>query len=298
MYANLLILLPLFIGYLIPVKNKERLSSINRVLMWMIYIILFLMGIGLAQLDNLLENLKRVGEYTLVFLSLILLFNVIGLSWLNRYLTWPSLQQKTQSVSRLKMLFSSADLIIAIILGFTIGLTRLSFFKYSGDATELTLLVLLLLVGIQLRNSGLSLRHVLVNRNGILVSLMVVVSSLSAGAVAALVMGIPVNAGVSLASGFGWYSLSGSVLTKSLGPVLGTTAFFNDLGRELISLMLLPILLRRNMAVALGLTGATSMDFALPIIQKSGGMIIIPAAIVHVFILSLFAPILMAFFTG
>ncbi|MFH4827159.1 LysO family transporter, partial [Klebsiella pneumoniae] len=42
----------------------------------------------------------------------------------------------------------------------------------------------------------------------------------------------------------------------------------------------------------------TSMDFTLPVLQRSGGVEIVPAAIVHGFLLSLLVPILIAFFTA
>lgn len=51
--------------------------------------------------------------------------------------------------------------------------------------------------------------------------------------------------------------------------------------------MLIPGLVRRSRSTALGLCGATSMDFTLPVLQRSGGVEIVPAAIVHGFILSL-----------
>jgi uncharacterized membrane protein YbjE (DUF340 family) len=57
-----------------------------------------------------------------------------------------------------------------------------------------------------------------------------------------------------------------------------------------------PGLVRRSRSTALGLCGATSMDFTLPVLQRSGGVEIVPAAIVHGFLLSLLVPILIAFF--
>jgi uncharacterized membrane protein YbjE (DUF340 family) len=60
--------------------------------------------------------------------------------------------------------------------------------------------------------------------------------------------------------------------------------------------MLIPGLVRRSRSTALGLCGATSMDFTLPVLQRSGGVEIVPAAIVHGFLLSLLVPILMALF--
>lgn len=73
---------------------------------------------------------------------------------------------------------------------------------------------------------------------------------------------------------------------------------FNDLARELLAIMLIPGLIRRSRSTALGLCGATSMDFTLPVLQRSGGVEIVPAAIVHGFILSLLVPLLMAFFSA
>ncbi len=41
------------------------------------------------------------------------------------------------------------------------------------------------------------------------------------------------------------------------------------------------------------------MDFTLPVLQRSGGLDMVPAAIVHGFIpLSLLVPVLMAFFSA
>ncbi len=114
----------------------------------------------------------------------------------------------------------------------------------------------------------------------------------------AFILDLPLKTSPAMASGFGWYSLSGILLTESFGPVIGSAAFFNDLARELIAIMLIPGSVRRSRSTALGLCGATSMDFTLPVLQRSGGLEMVPAAIVHGFILSLLVPILMAFFSA
>ncbi len=168
---------------------------------------------------------------------------------------------------------------------------------FSNHASEIALIVLLLLVGIQLRNNGMSLKQILLNRRGTIIAIVIAVSALTGGAIAALILGLPVKTGLALASGYGWYSLSGILLSDAYGPVIGSAAFFNDLARELAAIMLIPVLINRYRSSALGLSGATSMDFTLPILQRCGGVSIVPAAIVHGFILSLLAPLLIAFFT-
>jgi hypothetical protein len=40
------------------------------------------------------------------------------------------------------------------------------------------------------------------------------------------------------------------------------------------------------------------MDFTLPVLQRSGGVEIVPAAIVHGFVLSLLVPVLIALFSA
>ena len=158
--------------------------------------------------------------------------------------------------------------------------------------------VLLFLIGIQLRNNGMTLKQIVLNRRGMIIAVMVVASSMVAGVINAFILDLPLKTGLAMASGFGWYSLSGILLTESFGPVIGSAAFFNDLARELIAIMLIPGLVRRSRSTALGLCGATSMDFTLPVLQRSGGLEMVPAAIVHGFILSLLVPILMAFFSA
>lgn len=51
-----IILLPLVVGYLVPLRQPSALKLINRMLSWIVYVILFFMGISLAFLDNLASN--------------------------------------------------------------------------------------------------------------------------------------------------------------------------------------------------------------------------------------------------
>ena len=49
MFSGLLIiLLPLIAGYLIPLRHESALKLINRFLSWIVYVILFFMGISPA----------------------------------------------------------------------------------------------------------------------------------------------------------------------------------------------------------------------------------------------------------
>lgn len=299
MFSGLLIiLLPLVIGYLIPLNQPSALKLITRLLSWIVYVILFFMGISLAFLDNLASNLLTILHYAAVSVVIILLCNIAALMWLEQKMPWQNHHRQEKLPSRLAMALESLQLCGVVLIGFLIGLSGLSFLQHATEASEYTLIFLLFLIGIQLRNNGMTLRQIVLNRRGMIVAVVVMVSSLLGGVINAFILDLPLKTGLAMASGFGWYSLSGILLTESYGPVIGSAAFFNDLARELLAIMLIPGMVRRSRSTALGLCGATSMDFTLPVLQRSGGVEIVPAAIVHGFILSLLVPILMAFFSA
>ena len=53
MFSGLLIILvPLIVGYLIPLRQQAALKVINQLLSWMVYLILFFMGISLASITS------------------------------------------------------------------------------------------------------------------------------------------------------------------------------------------------------------------------------------------------------
>ena len=299
MYSGLLIiLLPLAFGWLLPLRQPALLRLVNRLLGWMVYFILFVMGISLAFLDNLSRNLLSVFHIALVCALAILLCNLLALRLLERALPWQHRHRQEALPSRLRMALDSLTLCGVVVAGFLAGLTQLPFLRHATAASEYALILLLFLVGLQLRGSGMTLRQILFNRRGMLVSAIVLLSALLGGALAAALLGLPLKTGLALASGFGWYSLSGILMTEAFGPVIGSAAFFNDLLRELLAIMLIPALIARHRSSALGLCGATAMDFTLPVLQRAGGSEIVPAAIVHGFIMSLLAPLLIAFFAA
>lgn len=299
MYSGLIfILLPLIVGWLLPLRQLTLLRLVNKLLSGMVYVILFFMGISLAFLDNLSSNLLTIFYTAAVSVVCILGCNLLALRLLEKRLPWQHHHRQEKLPSRLHMALESLKLCVVVILGFLLGLLQWPLLHHASLASEYALYFLLFLVGLQLRGSGMTLRQILLNRRGLLVACVVLLSALAGGLLTALILGLPLKNGLALASGFGWYSLSGILMTEAWGPVIGSAAFFNDLLRELIAIMLVPVLIARHRSCALGLCGATSMDFTLPVLQRAGGSEIVPAAIVHGFIMSLLAPLLIAFFSA
>ncbi|UTV26781.1 lysine exporter LysO family protein [Photobacterium atrarenae] len=296
MFSGMLyIFLPLVIGYLIPVKKDSVIEFINTQTSRLVLVILGLMGLSLAGLDNLGQNLSQILTYTTVFFLTISGCNLLALPVIDKL--WSI--ETSQDHHRLpfgKMILESVKLVFVVAGGLLVGLLSGIELGWVDQASEIILLLLLFLIGIQLRNSGMTLRQILLNKKGMTIALVIVLTSLPGGVIAAAILGIPVTHGLAMASGFGWYSLAGILMGDGLGPIFGGAAFLNELLRELVALTLIPIMISRYPSTAIGYAGATAMDFTLPVIQNSGGIRCVPIAIVSGFILSLLVPFLMLFF--
>ncbi|QOR40961.1 lysine exporter LysO family protein [Billgrantia diversa] len=300
----LIVLLPLVLGYLVPVRHSGAMAGINHGVNASVYVILLLMGIGLAGLDELGRELSRMGVQALKLFAVISACNLLALWWLSRRLSLrmgPSPVVANAPTTKLAALLGSLSLVAVVAGGVLLGLALAWLggdvvFRHAEQWAEWVLYLLLALIGCQLRNSGMPLRQILLNRHGLAIATVLAVSSLIGGLLAAPLLTLRWNEGLALASGFGWYSLSAILIGDQLGPLFGGVAFFNDLTRELLAFILIPLTIYRHAPLAIGYGGATSMDFTLPVIQQHGGVACVPIAVVSGFILSLLSPPLILFF--
>ncbi|MFA9487685.1 MULTISPECIES: lysine exporter LysO family protein [unclassified Mannheimia] len=297
LYGLAIVLIPLFLGYLIRVKNHRYMAIVNKVVNICLYLILLVMGISLGQIDNILTELPQIGGMAFSLLAILLLANIVGLIIYDKLQPMKrELVSQDELPSRLHLLLDSLKLIGVTLLGGIIGYFTKGTVDFPLHSSTYILEVMIFGVGIQLRNSGIPLREVFFNKRGIYTSLVMVASSLVGGVIASFVLDLSLAKGLTLASAFGWYSLSSVLVNDAWGPIYGSIAFFNDISREILCLFLIPIFMKRFPSTAVGLGGATSLDCMLPIIQKSGGIQIVPLAISFGFIVNLAAPLLMAIF--
>ncbi|HYX05577.1 MAG TPA: lysine exporter LysO family protein [Bacteroidales bacterium] len=77
---------------------------------------------------------------------------------------------------------------------------------------------------------------------------------------------------LAVGAGFGYYSLSSILLTQTAGKTLGVIALISNILREILTLILAPVMVRYFGAFApMASAGATSMDTTLPVIVKFAG---------------------------
>ncbi|MCC4773961.1 lysine exporter LysO family protein [Vibrio cyclitrophicus] len=288
---------PLVVGYLFSISNIQTLEFINRSTSRLIYVILALMGLSLAALDNLGSNLQTILLYTVTFFVCLGACNLMALPAIDKLLPLQTDSSK-KKLPLSSMAMESAKLILVVGSGLIAGLVLPIGLDWVDTASEWILFVLLFFIGIQLRNSGLTLRQILLNKHGMVIAVTIVITSLVGGVIAAFLLDIPLFKALAMSSGFGWYSLAGILMGDAFGPVYGGASFMLELLRELVALVLIPVLIRSYPCTSIGYAGATAMDFTLPVIQTTGGVRCVPIAIVSGFILSLLVPILMLFFVS
>ncbi len=104
---------------------------------------------------------------------------------------------------------------------------------------------------------------------------------------------------MAVGSGFGYYSLSSIFITEYKGAVMGTIALLSNIIRELITLLLTPLLVKYFGKLApISAGGATTMDTTLPIITKFSGKEFVIVSIYHGFVVDLSVPFLVMLFSS
>lgn len=98
---------------------------------------------------------------------------------------------------------------------------------------------------------------------------------------------------MALSSGFAYYSLSSIFITEYRGAELGTIALMTNIIREMITLLLSPLLARVFGPLApITSGGATTMDTTLPIITHTVGERYVPLSLYHGFVVDFSVPFL------
>ncbi|EGQ9133715.1 MULTISPECIES: lysine exporter LysO family protein [Vibrio] len=298
MFSGMLfIFAPLVVGYLIPISRSSLLEKINQSTSYLIYVILSLMGLSLAALDNLSSNLQSIILYASTFFLCLSACNLLALPIIDKIIPLQT-NQNQKKLPLSSMALESVKLIVVVGGGLVVGLLLPIDLSWVDTASEWILFLLLFFIGIQLRNSGLTLRQILLNKQGMAIAAVVIATCMLGGVLAALLLDLPLYQALAMASGFGWYSLAGILMGDAFGPVFGGASFLIELMRELVALVAIPLFIRSYPCTAIGYAGATAMDFTLPVIQTTGGVRCVPVAIVSGFILSLLVPVMMLFFVS
>lgn len=288
------ILMPLFLGFYMPLKKKIQ-DKIDFIINQLVYIILFFIGVQLSQM-GIYEKISALFTNTFLLFTCIILGNLCSLFILDYKLPWKL--EKTSKINKNKInllhyLQQPFLLILGTVSGYSIPLVA----KIPQSINHYLLMLLLFFIGISLKQAQISLKQAFLNRRGILIAIFSFIGAYVGGIIFALLKNISIFQGLALASGFGWYSLSGVLISQTIDPFWGSIALLNDLLRELFALSFIPLLMKRFPHSAVSSGGATAIDFTLPILQQTAGPHILPVAISYGLIMNLFPPLFMIGFS-
>ncbi|MGQ9472973.1 MAG: lysine exporter LysO family protein [Candidatus Caldatribacteriaceae bacterium] len=191
-------------------------------------------------------------------------------------------------------------IIFSLVVGILCGYGKViptSLLLHLHSVIEVALFILVFGVGMELALNRRALIEVKSWKwRVVFLPLSGMIGSYAASFCVALFFKSPWTESLVVASGFGWYSLSGALVTHLVGPNLGTITFFANLFRELLTFLSAGLVFRYFgdwATVALG--GATAMDTTLgPMVKVSDGRLS-ALALLSGLIHSLFVPALLTF---
>lgn len=190
----------------------------------------------------------------------------------------------------------------ALVLGALVGhfILPSGIVSNLGNISSFALNLLIFFVGIDMgRNRDIFKNLRYMGFRILLVPVSTVIGSLIGGAVSALIFGMPLNIGLAISAGFGWYSLCGVMLSSLAGIEVGTISFLANVFRELIALLIIPVVAKRlNHITAIAPAGATSMDTTLPIISSSTDREVAAIAFINGAILTAVVPVIIPMLVG
>lgn len=191
------------------------------------------------------------------------------------------------------------SIILSIIAGILAGMWIIpdAFAPNMDLMTTIALNILIFFVGIDI---GMN-KHIFkdLKKHGYIlaiVPLSIIAGSLIGGYFAGLFFNYSYNLSLAISAGFGWYSLSGILLTKLHSAEVGAISFLTNVFREIIAVLTIPLISKYlNDYTTIAPAGATSMDTTLPLISRYTNPEIVIVSFFNGAVLSALVPILVPF---
>lgn len=191
-----------------------------------------------------------------------------------------------------------------IVLAFAAGLIAArchaeplaAFAPHADEITTAALWLFMLLAGLAI-GADKRLPHILRDTSPAVIFLPVATAAGTFLGCALLWPFIPLRESLAVGAGFGYYSLSSIFIGQYIGPEAGAVALLANILRELLAIILMPLLVARfGPMPAIAAAGSPSIDTALPAIARYAGPAWIVPAIAHGIALDLSVPFFVTLF--
>ena len=193
---------------------------------------------------------------------------------------------------------SSIVIITFFLLGVAAGLFIPELYTVADGWDMYVLMVLMFLVGVSIgSDKNLSSAIKVMDKRLLLLPFCTIIGTLITAYLVSFCLPWNKSEVLAVGSGFAYYSLSSVFITQFKGAELGTVALLANISREILTLLLAPLLvLWFGKLAPISAGGATTMDTTLPIITQTSGKEYVILAIYHGFIVDLSVPFLVSLF--
>lgn len=285
--AIFIILILLISGYLFGKFLPKKVINIGlKSLSFIVLLLLFLMGMEFGEVFTDKSAGYDIVKNAAIFSMLIFMCTALLL-----FQKSTKISEKIVNGNFWQPIWGCIKAISCFILGVVAYASGLISAETSPISSSAILYLLIFLVGMDLVHFKL----VGLNSKMWMLPCLTLVGSILASLLFSSMSNYSVQESLVLASGFGWFSLSGPMINQLVSPEMGSMAFMVDFFREMLSIVFLYFLGRKQPIGAIGISGAAAMDSALPFIKENCESEYIQYAIVSGFVLTLLAPVFISF---
>ena len=292
------------LGY---ICRNRTMGWVKHLITGLIWLLLLVLGLEVGSNGRVMDSLLTLGGESLLLalgatLGSVLLAKALW-QWVNRVEKRKN-DDATENVeidasSTLSALKGSVVIVAFFVMG--VMLSRFGLVTMHPDGNNigyLALASLMTAVGLSIGSDPNTMkRFATINRRLALLPLLTIAGTLAGSAIVSLVLPHrTLSDCMAVGSGMAYYSLSSIFITEYRGAELGTVALLSNIAREIIALLMAPLLVRwfgRLAAIAAG--GATTMDTTLPVITRVSGKEMVVVSIFHGFIADFSVPFLVTF---
>lgn len=283
-------------------KSGFSFGWLDRLVQYIIWLLLFLLGVEIGGDDQIISSLPTLGATALIIaaaatvgscFAAALLAKWIGL----KYTPHADGEGKTPSIwiplkgSMVILAFFAAGVILGVS-----GLTEIS--PLPEQIPFYTLCFLILCVGITIgQNDKVFTSIGKYGRKVLLLPAFTIIGTLAGAAAVALLLPYRVQDVLAIGSGQAYYSLSSILIAENRGIELGTIALLANVIREIIALVAAPFLPRIAGPLSpIAAGGATTADTTLPIIRQVCGDDLAIVSVYHGFLVDFSVPFMVGLF--
>lgn len=289
-----------------------------RIVTWLIWLLLFLLGIEVGSNEMIFRSLPTLGAEALLLSSAATLGCCV-LAWMlwrvsknntvqenAKYETSADKEgnpaekeglQGSSLIRGLKVMKGSLIVVGFFVIGLLGGIEKMvPSWLLDGDVSFVALCGLLLFVGLGIGlNPEMKKEVRSLSPRMALLPVVTIIGSWLGALLIWTVLHHTLSDCMAINSGFAYYSLSSIFITEYRGAELGTIALLANIIREMLTLLGAPLMARWFGPLApISAGGATTMDTTLPILSQTVGQRYIALSIYHGFVVDFTVPFLVS----